>query len=133
MIEGYGILDQTFVLTGTVDITGNVVVKPDAAPSFADAFECEIADVAGGPLIGVAQVDRYAKFEPGDHVPVRMLGISRAVAGEAIDPGDAVTTDANGYVIKATAAHTWVLGTALTKATQVYDDVIVFVNPTRKE
>lgn len=58
---------------------------------------------AGAPCIGVLQNKPAAA---GRAASVRVLGITRMVAGGVINPGDRVTTDADGKAVAASLAVT---------------------------
>lgn len=58
---------------------------------------------AGGPAIGVLQNKPSAQ---GHSASVRVLGVSKVVAGAAVTRGDQVASDANGKAATASQANT---------------------------
>jgi len=121
---------MTFKVASGQTLTGYQVVKLKDNVTQADALEIEVCTDASERPLGIAQVDDDTTLTGGDLVTVRMLGVSKAIAGAAIDPRDTVSPGGNGLATTATTTDNYYyLGYALTKASQVFDEFLVFVFP----
>lgn len=117
------ILDKTFTVATGQTITGYQVVEGVAAGT------CQPAADDASPYLGVAQLDpaEGVTLSAGDTVRVRMMGISKVVAGEALAIYTQVRVLAGGLVDDATpgAAGDYYVGTALEAAAQLSDIITV--------
>ena len=78
-----------------------------------DVDDNDIYDTAGGArALGVLQ----HQGNSGDHVPVGVAGIMKFTAGAVVSPGDALTPDTSGYVVKV-ASGDYPIGKALESIT----------------
>ncbi len=82
-----------------------------------------LAAAAGDLLLGVLQNDPNT----GQAAQVRILGITKAVAGAAITLGDEVISDTAGKVISTAAAGDRILGQALEAAAADGDVISVLL------
>lgn len=116
------VLDKGFIATAATPLF--TIVKQTAVES------AEVNDSAGGAWVGVAQEEPNADDVTAGRVfRVRMLGISRVVAGaNDLAIGDRVTSDASGQAVVATSTD-YVVGVALTPSTAVGDWVNVLLTP----
>jgi len=130
-LVGYPVLDQTFTLaSGQSDLTGFQCVKLKDDVTRYDALEIEICGDATERPLGIAQVDQGQTVSAGKPVTVRMLGPSRAIASKAVSPRSEVKNTTNGMVTDAAAADTeYRVGFALTKTSQLFDDILIMVCP----
>lgn len=74
-----------------------------------------IAATAGVNAIGLIPLSEEAEIASGDSVTVQVKDIGAWVAGEAIAVGDELTSDANGFAVKAVAGN-YITAIALTTA-----------------
>jgi hypothetical protein len=122
--------DQTFTLATGETITGYVAVIPNTSPTNVDDLECKVADSGTTVPIGIAQVDDISSLAAGDTVSVRCWGVSKAIAAGAISPGAHVAPTATGLMTStAPDAGKWFVGIALTKATAMFDELLILVKP----
>ena len=127
---GREVLDMTFTLASGQTLTGHQVVKLKDDVTRADAMEIEVCTDASERPLGIAQVDEGSTVSAGEQVTVRLLGVSKAIAGAAFDPRDTVSPGGNGLVAAATTTDNYYyLGWALTKTSQAFDEMLVFVFP----
>mgnify|MGYP000103041353 CR=1 FL=1 len=130
---GREILDLTFTVAAGETITGFQVVKLNDDDSIdADAMQVKVCTDASGYPIGIAQNDDYKTISAGEPVTVRVRGVSKAISNthSTISAGDPVSPGAGGRVDAATTvSHTWILGRALTRAEQLFDEFLVLIDP----
>lgn len=91
-----------------------------------------VAAVADNMAIGVAQaVASAAEATAGKAIPVRMMGITRMVAGDAVTMGAAVKVDASGRAIPLAAAtpNQNQIGIAQKAATAAGQIIFVLLTP----
>jgi hypothetical protein len=87
------------------------------------AMQVDVCDTAGEKCIGILQNTPAAS---GDAV-VRLLGVSKAVAGAAITRGDFVGTTAAGKVQKHDDSTEYILGYALETASATSEVIAVMI------
>lgn len=118
------LLDKTFTLASGETITGYQVVYQHST-----AGQCKVATTDGTPYLGVAQLDPNdgVTLTAGDSVRVRMMGISKVQAGNAISINGLLAVTGQGLVDDATpgTAGDYYLGLALSAATQLFDEIEV--------
>lgn len=132
-LTGREILDMTFEVATGETITGYQVVKIDDSDSLRyDAKRVKVCTDPSGYPVGVAQNDDYNTLTAGDPVTVRIRGISKVISNTHtnISAGDTVSPGAAGRVDVATATReTWNLGVAITRGEQLFDELLVLVDP----
>ncbi len=114
--------------------TASVQVKEFEAVTLVDGVTVKRTDVAGARVLGVSQYDVPTTHQgTGRTVAgVRLLGISRGIAGAAIAVDASVAVNASGrFVTAAGAAGTTVevVGRALTAASANGDHFDLFLTP----
>lgn len=115
------ILDKGYVATAATPLF--TIVKQTGVES------AEVNDSAGGDWLGVAQEEPNADdVAVGRVFRVRLLGISRVVAGGEVDARDRVASDADGKAVTATTGDN-VVGIALTAAAAEGDWINVLLTP----
>jgi len=127
------VLDKGFLLTGSAAFVRGFAVKQSAT-----ANAVALITAANAAVIGIVQDDvDAAKVATGKAVgDIRILGISRVVAGAAVAIGDNVATDNQGRAVtKAQTAGgsqpTPVFGIALTACTVAGAEIDVLLTPGR--
>jgi len=130
---GREILDLTFTVATGETITGyQVVYMNDSDLVRYDAMEVKVSDDPSGYPIGIAQVDDYQTVAAGETVTVRLRGVSKAISNTHtnISAGDVCSPGAAGRVdTAATTSHTWNLGRAITRSEQLFDELLVLIDP----
>lgn len=126
--------DQTFTLASGESVTGFQVVMMNASPTNPDDLEVKVHSAGDLYPVGVAQYDGAAALTAGKQVTVRIWGVTKAKAAGAINPGQPVYPTATGHVAggNPSTSRYW-LGCALTKATQLGDEILVLINQGRHE
>jgi hypothetical protein len=125
------ILDKGFITTGsTAYALGECVVQGSTNTS------CARATTANSTILGVCQENLdVVKVNTGKAaVSIRILGISRCLAGGAIARGARVANDTNARVVTKAqtaggTAPTPVVGIALSPASQAGDFIDVLLTP----
>lgn len=118
------IWDHTFLAAADLTTLQFRIVK-----LMANKREVNVATAAADALLGVNQEKPSAVGRP---TSVRLLGISKVVAGAAITIHSAITSDGFGRAIATTTAGNSVLGYALEAATAIGDIITVLILPGRK-
>lgn len=130
---GREILDLTFTVATGEQITGYQVVTIDDSDALRyDAMQIKVCDDPSGYPIGVTQNDDYNVVDAGEPVTVRIRGVSKVISDThtTISAGDVVRPGNQGRVnVAATVSHTWNLGHAITRAEQLYDELLVLIDP----
>ena len=130
---GREILDLTFTVASGETITGYQVVKLNDDDTVRyDAMQISVCDDASGYPIGVTQNDDYNTISAGETVTVRLRGVSKVISDThtTISAGDVVSPGNAGRVaVAATVSHTWNLGRALTRAEQLFDELVILIDP----
>ena len=121
------VLDKTFKVATSNTITGwqTVILGTHGG-------EIALPSAATNLFMGITQVNpnEGVTYTAGKYVTVRMLGISKAVAAEAISSGTRVTTTGvAGAVTDGTAAGNTGLGIALEEAYATGDVIDVLLTP----
>jgi hypothetical protein len=125
------ILDKGFVCTGSAAYAfGEAVVQGSTNTS------CARATSAGSLVLGVCQenVDAVKVTTGKASAGVRILGITRCIAGGAVARGARVTNDTNARAVAVTRAAAGaqpanVFGVALSPASQAGDTFDVLLTP----
>lgn len=78
---------------------------------------CAVAATAGANAVGIIPLSEDEEIKKGSDVAVQVKDIGAWVAGGKIVVGDELTSDANGFAVKA-AAGNFITGVALTAATE---------------
>jgi hypothetical protein len=121
------VLDKTFKVASSTTITGWQVVKGGT-----HGGEVTLASANTDIYLGVAQVNpnEGVTYTAGEFVTVRMLGITKAIAAEAISSGTRVTAiGAAGGITDTTGAGYTGLGIALEEAYSTGDVIDVLLTP----
>jgi hypothetical protein len=120
------VLDKGYVHEGVAAVTAFRFVKAGAGDQSVAA-----ADTAGALVLGVVQEDvDAAKVATGKAVvDVRLLGISKVVAGAAVTLWSEVASDNVGRAINAATATHRVVGRALQSAGAAGDIIDVLLVP----
>ncbi len=71
---------------------------------------------AGANVIGLSLFTNDETVEAGDDITVQVKDIGKWIAGEAVEAGDELATDAEGKAVKATSGS-FITAVALSKAT----------------
>jgi len=90
------------------------------------ADEVEVCSGATDRVLGVCQETVAAD---GDSADIRVLGVTKVVAGAAVAAGALVGTDANGKAVTKSTAGDFVAGTALEAAGADGDIISVLLTP----
>lgn len=120
-----GILDKGFVADTAIPLYH--------AARLVDTEHISLANVAGGVVLGICQEEIDATdVDRGRVVRVRVMGISRGVAGAAIALNDRLTVAADGRLVPAApaaGANANIVGIALSPATVAGAWVDVLLTP----
>ena len=74
-----------------------------------------VLPAAGAMALGISIGETDETVAAGEDIDIQIKDIGKWMAGEAIDAGDALATDAAGKAVKATSGK-FIMGVALTSA-----------------
>ena len=109
------------VLGTTINSSPTVVFPAGAAITGARYVALALSDgkavlpAAGAMALGISIGETDENVAAGEDIDIQVKDIGKWMAGEAIDAGDALATDAEGKAVKATSGK-FIMGVAMTSA-----------------
>ena len=114
--------DLSFVASEDIADKLFVEVHPDATDANLPRVHINVVD--GGRVSGVSKGQDVLS---GEHCSVTLMGYAKVFAGAAVPIGSYVSSDTAGKAVVGISGTDYIVGIALTRATQADDIIDIFI------